>query len=242
MRLSIGLENNNDGRSIAWALDYPGCFAYGRDAAAAIVGMAPAMVKYQNWLADHSDQSWLAGLGDFDINLAEVFEDYSLDASYNQVAAGSAHAYGVEAWFRNDWKALSAEELERARLMLRWSRADLLKSVSDLRPEELERTFPDERWSIGGILKHVAGAEWWYLERLDLTDLKKSDLPSDPFSRLDMVRAEFEKIMPALCGLEKVVGKQGELWSPRKLIRRALWHELDHIGHIYRLLVTFFLE
>ena len=29
----------------------------------------------------------------------------------------------------------------------------------------------------------------------------------------------------------------GEIWSPRKLLRRALWHELDHIGHIYKLLV-----
>ena len=29
MIFRIGIENNNDDRTIAWALDYPGCFAYG---------------------------------------------------------------------------------------------------------------------------------------------------------------------------------------------------------------------
>jgi hypothetical protein len=33
-----------------------------------------------------------------------------------------------------------------------------------------------------------------------------------------------------------VVGQDGELWSPRKLLRRALWHEMDHIKHIQKLI------
>ncbi len=35
----------------------------------------------------------------------------------------------------------------------------------------------------------------------------------------------------------RVVEKQGEFWSPRKLLRRAIWHELDHVGHIANLTV-----
>jgi hypothetical protein len=29
MIFRIGIENNNDDRSIAWSLEHPGCFAYG---------------------------------------------------------------------------------------------------------------------------------------------------------------------------------------------------------------------
>lgn len=237
MHISIGLENGNDDRSIAWALDYPGCFAYGKDAAEAIVSMAPAMVKYQDWVARHTDQSWLAGLGDFDVRLTEVFEDYRIDKNYNLAGPGPG-TYGVEAWFRHDWKPLTAEEVERDRLLLQWSREELLTAVSDLSAAELDAAFPGERWSIRGILSHVASAERWYLECLNLTDLVWAELPTDAFQRLELVREEFNKKMPGLTGHEQVTGKNGELWSPRKLIRRALWHELDHIGHIYQLVIA----
>jgi hypothetical protein len=28
---------------------------------------------------------------------------------------------------------------------------------------------------------------------------------------------------------------KGELWSPRKLLRRAIWHERDHTEHILKI-------
>lgn len=31
-------------------------------------------------------------------------------------------------------------------------------------------------------------------------------------------------------------GENGEFWSPRKLLRRAIWHERDHTNHILQLL------
>ena len=31
MQIRVGLENNIEGRSLAWVLDHPGCFAYGKD-------------------------------------------------------------------------------------------------------------------------------------------------------------------------------------------------------------------
>ncbi len=42
MLLRVGIENNNDGRTIAWALEHPGCFAYGQDAAEAQATMTAA--------------------------------------------------------------------------------------------------------------------------------------------------------------------------------------------------------
>jgi hypothetical protein len=39
-----------------------------------------------------------------------------------------------------------------------------------------------------------------------------------------------------LNGDRLVTGKDGTFWSPRKVLRRAAWHEVDHINHIFRLL------
>jgi hypothetical protein len=100
----------------------------------------------------------------------------------------------------------------------------------------LDQTYPGERWSIRGILSHVGGAEWWYLQSLGLEGIPEARLPQDAFERLSLTRARTEAVLPDLAGLEKVSGREGELWSPRKVMRRAIWHELDHVEHIRKLL------
>jgi len=92
-----------------------------------------------------------------------------------------------------------------------------------------------ERWSINGILNHIGGAEWWYLDRLGLA-FPKSEVSDEPLTRLIQTRDALTKILPTLVGVTQVVGQDGELWSPRKLLRRALWHEMDHIKHIQKLI------
>jgi len=51
-----------------------------------------------------------------------------------------------------------------------------------------------------------------------------------------MVRASFTDLLPKLEGVKKVLGVDGEFWSPRKVLRRALWHERDHVEHIKKLI------
>ena len=82
MIIRIGLENNFERRSLAWALDLPGCFAYGVTASEALAAMPKAVLGYKAWLESHTSQSWLADLGDFDIRLAEAFEDYTIDKDF----------------------------------------------------------------------------------------------------------------------------------------------------------------
>ena len=231
MQIRIGLENRVEGRSIAWALDHPGCFAYGKDAAEALLNVPRAVLAHVNWLGLHTVENWLADLGDFDVRLVETFEVYTINERYESAAEG----YEVNAWFRNDWKPLTRLEVNRALDMLAWSRSDLLELVKPLSVEVLDEKRPEERWSIRGILGHVATAEWWYLDRLGLTSLARADLPKDVFDRLALIRASLVEALPGLAGAEQVVGRNGEFWSPRKLVRRALWHERDHYFHILRL-------
>lgn len=229
-RIKVGLELNNEGRAIAWALDYPGCFAYGDEGPQAIIGLAPALVHYQQWVNRHAEQP-LLDLGNFDLRMVDTWTVFTMNDAYEETEDG----YAVDAWFKHDWKPLSDEEIERGLHLLRWSRSDLLELVASLSQEQWDENHPGERWSIRGILRHVANVDWWYLDRLDLAAGPRDGLPTDLFARLAAGRAQLEAVLPGLVGKEQVLGKQGEFWSPRKLLRRALWHEIDHREHIRKL-------
>jgi len=238
MLIQIGLENNIEGRSLAWALDFPGCFVYGANGTEALLKVPQAVLRYANWVASHTPNSWLADLGDFDVRLVDTWDCFGMNEDYDLVPLSAAgEVIEVNAWFRQDWKPLTGEEVRRGLLVLDWSRADLLASVAGLSEEQLNQMRPGERWSINGILYHVGGAEMWYLDQLDLAgSLWREQLSKVPTERLAMSRARLKELLPTLAGAKLVLGKAGEFWSPRKLLRRAIWHELDHVEHIQKLI------
>lgn len=231
MLIRVGLENGADGRSIAWTLDFPGCYADGADGSSALIALPQALVAYEAWVRQRATPSWLPDLSEIDVRLVETWQCYHVADDLSEASDG----YEVNAWFRDDWRPLSAEEIERALQLLRWNRADLMAVAEGASPAAMDEKQPGERWAVRGVLNHVAGAEWWYLNRLDLGSLTREMLPRDPFERLPLVRAELERVLPGLAGVERVLGKEGEFWSPRKLLRRTLWHERDHIGHVLKL-------
>ena len=230
MEFEIGLENPVEGHSLAWVLGHPGCFAYGEDGAEALSSPPRAIQEYIGWIEAHSAQNWLRDEA-IDVHVSETFESYVIGKDFEL----STDGYEVNAWFRHDWRPLTAEDVTRGLLILAWSRVELLEAVSDLSPEVLERRYPGERWNIAGILRHVGGAEWWYLDRLGLA-FPRQEVPVHPFERLEKVRNHLLQTLPGLVGSQQVVGMDGEFWSPRKLLRRAAWHERDHVQHIRKLL------
>jgi len=61
-------------------------------------------------------------------------------------------------------------------------------------------------------------------------------MPEEPQARLEKVHDYFAATLPKMEGVKQVVGIEGELWSPRKVLRRTLWHERDHTEHIRKLI------
>ncbi|HSM24577.1 MAG TPA: DinB family protein [Anaerolineaceae bacterium] len=233
MKLITGLELNNEGRNLAWALDYPGCFSYGDDDQEALLRLPQAFVAYQYWVNFKAgEKSWLKDITDFDVRLVETFKVYAINEKYEVVEQG----YDVNAWFQNDWVALTEEEVQQGLLLMDWSRQDLLQLLEGIPTDLREKKSEGERWNILGIVNHISNAEWWYMDRLGLTDLKRTELPKDTFTRIELVREQLKNVMPELIGKNLIHGKEGEFWSPRKLLRRVLWHEKDHIHHIYKLI------
>jgi hypothetical protein len=197
MVYQIGIENNVEGRSIAWALAHPGCFTYGSDGNAALLEMPDSVAEYAAWINNHNaGQCWL-DTNVIEIHHADTWDVYFIDENYDRV---NEEGYEVNAWFRYDWRPLSNQDVERG----------------------------------FGILNHVGGAEWWYMDRLGMSK-RKQDIPDEPFRRLEVVRSNLQNLLPELVGSKLVLGVDGEFWSPRKMLRRAVWHERDHTSHIRKL-------
>jgi hypothetical protein len=231
MKFRVGIENNNEGRSIAWSLENPGCFAYGGNAMAAVGNLEPAIQVYATWILKHDPNTWL-NFTDVEIEAEETWDVYFIDDNLDKI---SGDGYSIESFFRYDWKPLTPVDVQHGLKLLAWSRDDLLKTVASAKPEKLDAKVMGERWSINGILAHVGGAELWYLDRLG-KGFPKEKMEEDPLLRLKQVRTLLNQTLPSLAGLSQVVGRDGEFWSPRKLLRRALWHEIDHNRHIKKLL------
>jgi hypothetical protein len=232
MLIKIGLENGFEGKSVAWVLDHPGCFAYGNEGSDAILKIPQVIVSYQNWMREHTPNSWLINLGDFDVRLVQVLD---WNATNEEPIPGTTEKPQND-WFLNDALPLTQKDVSHGLLLLAWARTDLLNLVSTLSDYELSRGFTDERWSIRGILDGIADTEYWTLERLGLTEFQHERLSEDTFIRLIEVRQQMNVALPELIGRDEVRNVDGELWSGRKILRRAAWFEKDRIQQILRLL------
>jgi hypothetical protein len=234
MIFQTGIENNNEGRSIAWALEHPGCYAYGTNADGALLNLESALSKYAGWILRHETRTWLTfAESEIELVVNGIWDVYYINDDFDK--STEADGYNVDSFFPYDWKPLTNLEIQRGLSLLTWSRDDLLKTIQGLTPEKLDATYTGERWSIRGILGHVAGAERWYLDRLGLA-IPREQMPEDIPARLEVVRKNLNSALYRLDGVKRVVGVDGEFWSPRKLLRRALWHERDHTEHIRKLL------
>jgi hypothetical protein len=138
----------------------------------------------------------------------------------------------VNPFFNSDRAPLTGREIADALLLLDWNRADLLASIEGLSPSDLAREV-ENSWDISRILLHTGVSEWWYMDRLDLA-FPKADGPKEPMACLETVRSYFKTIVPTLLNDDWVVETDFEIGSPRKILRRALWHEGDQMLHIER--------
>ena len=107
--------------------------------------------------------------------------------------------------------------------------------MTTIEQDILEKEYPGQRWNIIGIAKHIANAELWYMQRMGLISLTRDELAEDMEERLAQTAEIIEAQFPKFSGQTQVVGVNGEFWSYRKIVRRTLWHQRDHIEHIKEL-------
>jgi predicted RNase H-like HicB family nuclease len=129
--------------------------------------------------------------------------------------------------FLTDYDALRSQEMET---LFRWmaiSRQELMDLVKDLPQDALAWKPDDDTRSIRDILCHMAEADLWYTDRL-------RQWPEAPIYRLAATRGVALERLRALTeeDLTHVTIHEGDEWTPRKVMRRMLEHEREHIAQL----------
>lgn len=133
--------------------------------------------------------------------------------------------------FPTDYTELYPNEMEA---LLRWmavSHQELVDLVKDLPEEQLMLKSGEDKRSIKDIIYHLADAEIWYTDRL-------KQLPEAPLYRLAAARGVALERLRTVVGSEKsgTTVHDDEDWTPRKIIRRMMEHEREHIQQIREML------
>jgi hypothetical protein len=180
------------------------------------------IAEYYTWITAH-DSSIPEPEGPFQIEVVESFHSFPCLEDPE---------YLVNAFFEDDRRPLTVWDVDLALRLFEWTRKDLLSILNSVSSEQLYAPLDDEtRGSVIGIVEHIAAAEDWYLDQFDL-GLKSTELPEDVINRLYTVRTNTRSQLVKLIGIDTITENCGERWSPRKVVRRALWHERDHTQHI----------
>jgi hypothetical protein len=219
----MAVEQIEPNHWVVWGLDLPGFYCRARTQEEAAALAPTELSRYFAWLRNHGYRN-LPKQVRVEIEIVESFHSYVSDGMYI-----------VNSFFEDDLRPLEEQEVEFSLWLLDRTREDLIASLDQIPEEKKVIAVPNEvHVSITGILEHVAWTEWWTFERLDLAS-PRDQMPTDPYELLDAVRAQTKSRLPELVGKELVIEKQKERWSPRKILRRTLWHERDHTHHITKL-------
>lgn len=215
MRYRLGIETTTGDHWFAWVLDLPGCYSAGHTRAAAISNAGAAIAAYHQWIARHRGEA--------------PFDDPYMDIHVTEVFQTTEPVPGVEtrAFFEEDRMPLGEEEVASSLGLLAFTQADLVALCASMKAS----TLPEP---VNTLLTHVAAEEWGYLDRLGLS-FPEADLPGAPLDALEKIHTCAREALTARANDKRVVTKDGELWSLRKLIRRILWLERDRAQQITKL-------
>jgi len=222
MLIRVGLEYGIGGRTLAWGLDFPGCFAFGEEDAELMLRFAKALLTFEEWVRLHTDEPWFQLLNpDFRI----------VEAYHNKQNSAGGEDEESRAAFEDDLRPLEREEITNALQVFRWQREELLAGLEFLPAQLFEQTIPGGGWKAMDVVEQIARTECLYLKNLDLPVPDIAD-GTPPLNALQLCRQQVKKLLPGLEGSRVAVEQNGELWTGRKLVRRLLWQQRVRIDEI----------
>ncbi len=159
---------------------------------------------------------------------------------------------GAVALFASDMVPVGEKEFNHFLNQMRWNREELLVIIKPLSENERNaRPLPD-KWTIGETLQHIANAEEWYISRLGaeiqeecegfIKGINPEERWDSILERLEVTRRgcahaleyAFGRGLEGVFTLAAYTQHPEECWSFRKVLRRFVEHEREHIGTINR--------
>jgi hypothetical protein len=235
MKLSLLLEIGRNRRCTAWCAEFPGAHVSHPSESEAVEVMPEEIASFLYFLRHFGEEICRTRSPKYSVVERQIFNV-------------TLHPCDTQAFFSVDTEPLTLIEQKK---FLRWlghSRAMLLDLLNGLTAVAWEWKKEGKKgralgkmgggWTIEAYLKHIASAEKWYLSNFwsGLPKLKRAD---DVTERITLVRNQLKNCFARTTAEErkKIVNADGELWTLRKILRRALYHERCHSKGIARLLV-----
>ena len=206
----IYVRGSNHGGWIASISDVPGCMARGATRDEAATNVRAAFREYVELMRKYgvSTEHW-----------------DRLDIASHEVTDSTP-----EEWFPEDFRSLEEHEIRDFLHQMEGSRAALLALVRELSPEDLERKPTPDTWSVREALEHVMTTEAIFLARLERWPENLGALQAVhrmAFQRFSILEPEDTKVDHRIFG---------QRWSTRRVMRRILEHEYEHMEHIRQIL------
>lgn len=223
MRFVVYIEVEEDGSVMAHVPALPGCISTGLNQDIALSRLPQAITDYLQWLKAHGER------------VPDQVDPIELEFGGSSDDSASGHPGDADAFFPPDRVPMTEQEVATLLRILNYSRQQLIETVSGL-PNEVMNWKPGsgesgEVWDIDDILEHIASSEQFYISRLN----------PNVMSMLQETRSAAVERFAALTDNERsqVIEHAGDIWTARKVFRRMLEHEREHIRHIEQILDRF---
>ena len=133
-----------------------------------------------------------------------------------------------------DHAPVTPEEIEQAKRWLDAALRALLQELALLPAEAWDWQPGENDWPLRNITGHIGNAELWYTDRL-------SEPEHAPLERLAITRRVALDRLDALAPEHRgrTVTFDGEEWTPRKVLRRMLEHQQEHLAQIRELVAEY---
>src|SRR4030067_2610479 len=216
MNYRVSLESGYD---VVWTFAHVpellGCFSKKRSREMALEKLPDRIQSYLSWLKTKGESVTLKG--EITVTITEEFKCFMVGD------------YEVGACFEADRQSASRDEIQVAQKRMGWNREELLAKVAHLPAEVLDKKLAGSARTLRQVLNHIAGADLWYIDRIKSNIPSFKFFPEDAFARLSSIR-DFvitELLNLSEDELSKIVVRDNEEWTARKVLRRLLEHERE---------------
>lgn len=216
--IAVSIEVKPTGEAMVWAFDFLSLSGQGINERDALRDLQRTLEWGSGWLRAHGETPPAI---DTPFNIVE-----------RQEATGYPEIGDTEGCFEWDLEPIDVAFVEQIKRYLIWSRQDVM-ALARAWQEESEGD-PMISWE----MTHLARAELYYASRLRGSpgDLMRPEWSEDRWGDIEWSRRFFlEQHIPYVLSMPdsaRVYAVEGERWTARKTLRRALWHDLYHLRRL----------
>lgn len=244
MYVEVAIEQGTTRTWYGRCIEFPGTIAWGGENQELLEELEREVYYHMDWLGNHQEQ--VPVCNEMALVVAEEVHN----------VPGLGESGGEVALFHYDMTPVTPEDLQYFVTLMSYNRDDLLTIVQDLPEDQLTMKPEGKLRSITDILHHICNAEEFYLSRMGPeahtlyeihAGLPVEAVDSLPvFQRLQTVRTAscktLQDMIPQLGNIilteEAYTAHPHEKWTARKVMRRFLEHEREHIYNIREYLGT----